>query len=365
MRQTDDYEDHSGGLPIIYMALGVSVFILAVMGIVIASNKKPARNTPAIIPQTTTEAEELSSEDYASAKRTANDLDIWDMYPIETSIEPIEGHTQDDPDEAATTEEATTENALDDGNHIHIEYSDGSDEWVTINPYLIKNNYDYTNLVSSDGRLKYYSNGKQISSLGVTISRYQQNVDFYQMKQDGIDFVMLRVGARGYKTGELKLDEGFADNIKKATEAGLEIGLYVYSQAITVEEAVAEAQLVLNNIGEYKITYPIAIDMEFVENDASRVETLTRDERTAVTSAFVNKIREANRTPMIYGNTEWLVKRIDLSKFTDCCIWLAEEADMPKYPYQYEMWQYTTKGQVNGIDGLVNLNLSFIDYSAR
>ena len=363
MRQTDDYEDHSGGLPIIYMALGVSVFILAVMGLVIATNKKPKRNLPLIPQETSTENNELSVDDYLSSKRTADDLDIWDMYPRETEIEPIEGHTETQ--EETTTEEASTEASLDDGNHIHIEYSDGSDEWVAINPYLPKNTYDYTNLISSDGRLKYYSNGRQISSLGVDISRYQKNVDFYLLKQDGIDFVMLRVGARGYKSGELQLDEYFIENIKKASEAGLQIGLYVYSQAITVDEALAEAQLILNNIGEYKITYPIAIDMEFVENDSARVETLTRDERTAIIGAFVNKIREAKYTPMIYGNTEWLVKRIDLSKFTDCCIWLSEETDMPKYPYQYELWQYSTKGQVNGIDGYVNLNLSFIDYSAR
>ena len=68
---------------------------------------------------------------------------------------------------------------------------------------------------------------------------------------------------------------------------------------------------------------------------------------------------------MIYGDTEWLVKRIDVSKFNSSCIWLADEADIPKYPYRYEMWQYTTQGQVAGINGFVDLNISFVDYSAR
>ena len=68
---------------------------------------------------------------------------------------------------------------------------------------------------------------------------------------------------------------------------------------------------------------------------------------------------------MIYGNAEWLIKRIDVSKFKESCIWLAEESDMPTYPYRYEMWQYTTQGQVDGVDGFVDLNISFVDYSAR
>ena len=355
MRQTDDFEDNSGGLPIIYMALGVSVFILAVLGIVLAINKKPVRNTkPVVVVEES--SEENSSELIASDKRTADDLDIWNMYPEETEEETTEA-------ESETEEETTTEESKDDGNHIQIVYSDGSEEWVKINPYMEKNTYDFTNLVSNDGKMKYYSDGKKISYLGVDISRYQKDVDFEALKSDGIDFVMLRVGARGYKTGEIQIDEYFHENIKKATEAGLDIGVYFFSQAVTQEEAIEEAQLVLDNIKEYEILYPIAYDMEFIENDTARVETLTRDERTTVAAAFLNHINNAGYTPMLYGDTEWLVKRIDVAKFNASCIWLAEEADIPKYPYRYEMWQYTT--QVRGINGFVDLNISFVDYSAR
>ncbi|MBO4987771.1 MAG: glycoside hydrolase family 25 protein [Lachnospiraceae bacterium] len=357
MRQTDDFEDNSGGLPIIYMALGVSVFILAVLGIVLAINKKPVRNTkPVVVVEES--SEENSSELIASDKRTADDLDIWNMYPEETEEETTET-------ESETEEETTTEESKDDGNHIQIVYSDGSEEWVKINPYMEKNTYDFTNLVSNDGKMKYYSDGKKISYLGVDISRYQKDVDFEALKSDGIDFVMLRVGARGYKTGEIQIDEYFHENIKKATEAGLDIGVYFFSQAVTQEEAIEEAQLVLDNIKEYEILYPIAYDMEFIENDTARVETLTRDERTTVAAAFLNHINNAGYTPMLYGDTEWLVKRIDVAKFNASCIWLAEEADIPKYPYRYEMWQYTTQGQVRGINGFVDLNISFVDYSAR
>ena len=357
MRQTDDFEDNSGGLPSIYMALGVSVFILAVLGIVLAMNKKPVRNTQmvAVVEES---SEELSSEAISSDKRTAEDLDIWNMYPEETEEETTE-------EESDEEEETTTEESKDDGNHIQIVYSDGSEEWVKINPYMEKNTYDFTNLVSNDGKMKYYSDGKKISYLGVDISRYQKDVDFEALKSDGIEFVMLRVGARGYKTGEIQIDEYFHENIKKASEAGLDIGVYFFSQAVTQEEAIEEAQLVLDNIKEYEILYPIAYDMEFIENDTARVETLTRDERTTIAAAFLNHVNNAGYTPMLYGDTEWLVKRIDVAKFNASCIWLSEEADIPKYPYRYEMWQYTTQGQVRGINGFVDLNISFVDYSAR
>lgn len=358
MRQSDDFNDHNGSLPVIYMAAGVSLFILLVMGIVIAGNKKPDRPPAAVTEKQSTE-EEVSS----ASKLTADDLDIWDMYPEETVEEAVVDDKKKE-EEKSSEEEPSTE-SIDESRFIYISYDDGSSERVPINPSLKKNSYEYTSLISHDGRPGYYMNGNQISSLGASISRYQKDVDFYQMKQDGIDFVMLRVGARGYKTGELQLDETFDENIKKATEAGLQVGLYVYSQAVTAEEAVAEAQLVLDHIGEYPVSYPVAIEMEFVPNDSSRVETLTRDERTAVTAAFINKIKEAGRTPMIYGNKEWLVKRIDLSKLNDCCVWLAEEDDFPHYPYEYAMWQYTTKGEVKGVKGYVDLSISFIDYSAR
>lgn len=357
MRQTDDFEDNSGGLPIIYMALGVSVFILVVLGIVLAINKKPVRNTrPVMLAEES--REESSLELTSSDKRTADDLDIWNMYPEETEEETTET-------ESESEEETTTEESKDDGNHIQIVYSDGTEEWVRINPYMEKNTYDFTNLVSNDGKMKYYADGKKISYLGVDISRYQKDVNFEALKSDGIEFVMLRVGARGYKTGEIQIDEYFHENIKKATEAGLDIGVYFFSQAVTQEEAIEEAQLVLDNIKEYEILYPIAYDMEFIENDTTRVETLTRDERTTVAAAFLNHINNAGYTPMLYGDTEWLVKRIDVAKFNASCIWLAEEADIPKYPYRYEMWQYTTQGQVRGINGFVDLNISFVDYSAR
>ena len=364
MRQTDDFEDKSGGMPIMYMALGVSFFVLLIMGIVIAANKQERGNRAAFIESTSEEKshDDMEEESYAATygKITADDLDIWDMYPETEETEEEETKKKE---EEETTE--STEESMDDGKHVKITYSDGSSEWVTINPYQEKNTYDFTNLVSNDGKLKYSSDGKKISFLGVDVSRYQKDIDFATLKDSGVEYVMIRLGARGYKTGALQLDEYFINNIDKATEAGLDIGIYFYSQAMSAQEAVEEANLVIDNLKERKITYPIAFDMEFVENDQARVETLTRDERTAITQAFLKRIEEAGYIPMIYGNKEWLIKRIDLSKLTNYCVWLSEEADIPDYPYQYEMWQYTKQGTIDGIEGFADLNISFVDYSAR
>lgn len=366
MRQTDEFEDKSGGMPIMYMALGVSFFVLLIMGIVIAANREEKSNRSAMATVTTTEEKSLDvdeedSTDFTRGKITADDLDFWDMYP-ETEESEEEKETKKKEEESTST---TAEDSMDDGKHIKITYSDGSSEWVTINPYWEKNSYDFTNLVSNDGKLKYYSDGKKISFLGVDVSRYQKDIDFYSLKDSGVEYVMIRLGARGYKTGALQLDEYFIQNLDKATEAGLEVGIYFYSQAMSQEEAVEEANLVIDNLKERKITYPVAFDMEFVENDQARVETLTRDERTVITQAFLKKIGEAGYIPMIYGDKEWLIKRIDLSKLTDYCVWLSDEADIPDYPYQYEMWQYTKQGTIDGIDGFADLNISFVDYSAR
>ena len=143
------------------------------------------------------------------------------------------------------------------------------------------------------------------------------------------------------------------------------VGLYFFSQAVTVEEAIEEANFVIARIGEHKISYPIAFDMEFIENDNARIETLTRTEKTDIALAFLQRIEEAGYVGMLYGNKEWLLKRVELHRFEDYDIWLTQEEDIPDYPYIYSMWQYTRQGEVYGIEGYVDLNISFIDYSAR
>lgn len=142
-------------------------------------------------------------------------------------------------------------------------------------PYLPKHEYDFTKLVCQSDLMKYYQDGKLTSYVGVDISKYQDYVDFLKLKKAGVDFVMLRVGARGYGSGQIVLDDYFVDNIKRATDAGLQIGVYFTSQAITEEEAVEESNIVLR-IQRLQDHLSGAFDMSFVDNDTTRIETVSR-----------------------------------------------------------------------------------------
>ena len=177
--------------------------------------------------------------------------------------------------------------------------------------------------------------------------------------------MMLRVGARGYSSGQLVLDDYFLDNIKRASDAELEIGVYFFSQAVTEAEAIEEANLVLEQIQDYTVRYPIAFDMEYVDNDTSRVEGVSRADKTTIARAFLDTVKAAGYEPMIYGDKQWLIKQIDLSKLTEYDIWLSQLEDIPDYPYQFSMWQYDRQASIDGISGYANLDISFIDYSEK
>lgn len=374
MKLHDDYDNHSGMTPTVVMTIvAVTAFVAVVLMIVLLANggvrgnRQEAQNTPP--PESTSPiivssepSAPVSDEQGAAPSGTEGvlhpeDLDFWDMYPSEEEATP-------DPQEPSEQEPVENDPSTD-GKHTMVVNREGEEEWVLISPYLPKHEYDFTKLVCQSDRMKYYENGTQVSYVGVDVSKLQDYIDFVKVKRAGIDFVMIRVGARGYGTGQLIVDDYFSENIKRATDAGLDVGVYFYSQAITKEEAVEEANLVLENLGEYSISYPVAFDMELVPNDTARIDELSRSERTDITKAFLDTIEAAGFKTVIYGNKEWLIKEIDMSKLTAYDVWYAQEADIPDYPYKFTMWQYSTKGSVDGIAGTVNLNISFIDYAEK
>ena len=102
-----------------------------------------------------------------------------------------------------------------------------------------------------------------------------------------------------------------------------------------------------------------------MENDTARTEILTKAEKTDIAKAFLDTIAESGRKTMIYGNKEWLIKEIDMSKLTAYDVWLSQAADIPDYPYKFSMWQYDFEGSVDGIVGYVNMNISFINFSEK
>ena len=291
-------------------------------------------------------------------KYKASDLDFFDMYKdrIEDASAPTETPTPE-----------PTKNPAEDGNHTLLDYGDGKTEWVSISPYLTGNDYELSNFINRSGIMEYYQSGHKISYWGADISKDQDYVEFGKLSKAGMDFVMIRVGARGYESGEIILDEYFADNLKRATDAGLDVGLYFMSSAITEEEAVEEANAVIEGLKDYEIRYPIVWEMTNVRNDAARTDDLTKGEITDIARAFLGVIKENNKKAMVGGSKEWLIKKIELSKIiSEYDIWLLQpEHDYPDYPYKYAMWQYTTQGTVDGIKGLANLNICMVDYSIK
>lgn len=363
MKLQDDFEDRSGMTPTVIMTIiAVTAFVAVILVLVLLLNDGKRPNRPG---QSSGESQEASSpvitseplEIGSGSGLHPESLDFWDKYPEKESSSPEEDQSSDQAEEK--NDPAT------DGRHTLVTYADGSEEWVLISPYLPKHEYDFTKMVCQSGLMKYYENGKQVSYVGVDVSKNQDYIDFVKVKKAGIQFVMIRAGARGYGTGNLIVDEYFSDNLKRATDAGLAVGVYFYSQAVTEDEAVEEANLVLQNLGEYKISYPIAFEMELITNDTARTDGLRKADRTKIAKAFLKTIADKGYKTALYGNKEWLIKEVDMSKLTAYDVWLTQPGDIPDYPYKFTMWQYDTKGTVDGISGYVNLNVSFVDYTEK
>ncbi len=391
MKLPGEEEAGGGGVgpSLIYMVIGVSAFVLIVLFAVFKGNDNKRGGSEYLQQVQEQKEEEVKQEELAAAeeaeakpKLRAEDLDFWDMYPEETEEEAA----QEEADKAAATtgnpytEKAEREKEADrqkeeeqlndpatDGKHTLVTNRDGSEEWVLISPYLTKNTFDFTKMEDKAGMKRYMENGRKTSYVGVDISKHTGKVNFSSLKAAGVDYVMIRLGSRGYSTGQITLDENFKENIEGAIEAQLDVGIYFYSQAISQDEAVQEANFVAQNLEPYRahIKYPVAFNMGFVSNDKSRIEGLSREDKTAVSISFLDAVGASGYVPMVYGDKEWLLKEVDLTKLQDYDVWLSQEEEIPDYPYRYAMWQYNTDGVLNGIDGGADLNICFVSYSER
>lgn len=220
------------------------------------------------------------------------------------------------------------------------------------------------NFVRRNGYSFYTENGEVTSIAGIDISEFQGDIDWDMVKAAGIDFAMIRVGARTYGTGEIVMDNRYGENLEAADKAGIKTGVYFFSQAISEEEAIEEASAVLMAIEPYNITYPVVFDWELVGEDEARTDYVTPEELADYSLTFCRCIKEAGYTPMIYQNKGTVIYRLDIPKLKDYDFWLAEYDEKPTYRYKYEMWQYTGDGVIPGVKTPVDLNISFKDYGA-
>ena len=196
---------------------------------------------------------------------------------------------------------------------------------------------------------------------GIDVSYYQGQIDWEKVKASGIEFAMIRLGYRGYgQEGKLVEDKMAFKNLEGALDAGLQVGVYFFSQAITVDEALEEAEFVLQRIKVYDITMPVVFDWEYISEEA-RTAKMDRRTLTDCYKAFCDKIAGAGYTPMAYFNTYLSRQLMYLHELEDYPFWLALYSDRMTFPYRFEMWQYTDSGRVPGIEGNVDINLYFVN----
>lgn len=223
------------------------------------------------------------------------------------------------------------------------------------------NSYDMENLSTYEGKRKalFDEKGVKISRFGIDVSSYQTSIDWEKAAADGVEFAIIRMGYRGYETGKITEDRYFRRNAEGANAAGVDIGVYFYSQAITPEEAAEEADYVINLLSEtdVPVTMPVVFDWEFVtDEDPARTDGMTGDIQTDCCKAFCEKIAAAGYSPMYYATVNTALFRYDMGQLP-YPLWIAEYAPKCGFVYDYAMWQYSCSGVVDGIEGLVDLNI--------
>ncbi len=225
-------------------------------------------------------------------------------------------------------------------------------------PTLVTNPYDAGDFGYSDGFLTCLS-GKSL--LGIDVSSHQQVIDWPLVASDGIAFAMVRLGYRGWGNGEILADELAQVNLQGAVDAGLQVGAYFYSQAISVEEAQEEAQFVLDQLSGRELQMPVVLDWE-IFSETGRTANVDSQTLSDCILAFCDAIEAGGYQPMIYFNLDISTRLLDLVDLQQrgYPFWLAMYTDSMTYPYRVDMWQYSESGKVKGIEKPVDLNLYFI-----
>ncbi len=241
--------------------------------------------------------------------------------------------------------------------------SNGTFHFVPIRDDLEHNSLVQENLqVLESGEFQYLEGDQVVSHKGIDVSQHQGKIDWQQVAADGVEFAMIRTVYRGYGSGKLVEDEYYRQNIEGALAAGIHVGVYVFTQAVTPEEIQEEADLVLEQLAPYEIDGPVVIDVEKTASDTGRMNQLSLEERTNLVLQFCQIIENAGYKPMIYHNMEMGALMIDLATFEGYDKWFASYSDQLYYPYAYDIWQYSASGQVSGIKGNVDLNISFTEF---
>lgn len=218
-------------------------------------------------------------------------------------------------------------------------------------------------LLVRDGSRMYYNDPAYVTEWGIDVSRHQGDIDWQKVAAAGVQFALIRVGGRGSDSGELYDDTKFEEYLTGAKAAGLKTGVYFYSQAINVAEAIEEANFAIQKLNGRSLEYPIVFDWEIYSKTA-RSYGVNKTTLTDCAIAFCETVAQAGYTPMIYMGLEVGYERLELNRLTNYDFWFAQynNRNQPDMYYNYRIWQYSDKGNIPGIGGNVDMDIAFIPY---
>lgn len=205
---------------------------------------------------------------------------------------------------------------------------------------------------------------KTTEQKGIDVSKWNGTIDWNAVANAGIDFAIIRVGYRGYSAGTLVEDPYFKQNIEGATKAGIKVGLYFFTQAITEAEAVEEASMAISLVSGYQLQLPIYFDTEDVDGNG-RADKMSVAARTAITKAFCETVKNAGYVPGVYASASWYNNQLNAAELAGYDIWVAHYANVCGFKGRYHMWQYTSSGSLPGIKGRVDLNIRYVGVSGN
>ena len=315
------------------------------------------------IPETTTVPETTTIPETTTVPETtaAPVIDVPEIIPVE--------NLEISPEDLSTKDEVLNRNEANDA--PDLEPLEPVTEPVTQAP---------TQTETSGGTVTVQPPAPSIPSTatlihGIDVSKYQGQINWTQVKNDGIDFAFIKVAGRGYGTGKLYYDTWYKENLKNAYLAGVKVGAYFFSQAITVQEAVEEASMMIDALKGYHISYPVVFDWETSDGYRTNIG-ISKATMTAMADTFCSMLEAAGYKAMVYANT-YDFERFDATYLTSkYASWLARYTaayknngvrytagnPLPPLKYPYQIWQYSSTGRVNGISGNVDMNIAFTDF---
>ncbi len=228
------------------------------------------------------------------------------------------------------------------------------------------NSYAPEDFAVVDGFLTYQ--GDSPSHVGVDVSSYQGEIDWAKVREAGVEFAIIRVGFRGYTEGGLYEDSCFRQNMEEALAAGLKVGAYFFSQAVTAQEAREEARYAMELLEGYELTYPVVYDWERQGAEDSRTRDTDGQTQTECAVAFCQEVEARGYQPMVYFSPSKAYSELDLEALLDWPFWLAhytQDWEATTFRYHFAMWQYTSQGTVDGIPTPVDLDLCMMEFPVQ